>query len=348
MKEFERNIRVAISPICNMNCIYCIGDNRSIYSRRMAAMEDIRNTPLSEGCISTEQLLDILSVFRRVGFNGISLTGGEPMINQDWDSIIDAAANMGFKRREITTNGLLLGKYCDEHGKLPKLTTIKVSFDTADKNNFDKITGGKNFDRVVESVHIARKYIDNIRANRVMLRDQMEDLEDYLDFCYNNGFTSANLMELYAYPDDNWDDEERKFFEKHFVSYKETCEALKKLGIIDENRHRYGHSMKLSNGFTILATDSKYTIRDLECKKCKVFCQQGKFTVRIATDGTITMCPNFNGNLYSIDGISSLINGTLEEKIKPMYESLAYNQEENVFNNFLKKYDIDLKKNFEL
>ena len=217
MKEFERNIRIAISPVCNMNCIYCIGDNRNIHNRRMAAMEDIRDTPLSNGCISTEQLLDILNIFQKVGFNGISLTGGEPMLNKDWDRIINSAADIGFKRREITTNGLLLGEYCNKHDKLPELTTIKVSFDTADKTNFNKITGGDNFDRVVASVRIARKYIDNIRANRVMLKDQMDDLEYYLDFCYNNGFTSANLMELYAYPDDNWNNEEREFFEKHFV-----------------------------------------------------------------------------------------------------------------------------------
>ena len=109
MKEFERNIRIAISPVCNMNCIYCIGDNRNIHNRRMAAMEDIRDTPLSNGCISTEQLLDILNIFQKVGFNGISLTGGEPMLNKDWDRIINSAADIGFKRREITTNGLLLG-----------------------------------------------------------------------------------------------------------------------------------------------------------------------------------------------------------------------------------------------
>ena len=66
MKEFERNIRIAISPVCNMNCIYCIGDNRNIHNRRMAAMEDIRDTPLSNGCISTEQLLDILNIFKKL------------------------------------------------------------------------------------------------------------------------------------------------------------------------------------------------------------------------------------------------------------------------------------------
>lgn len=340
MKEFERNIRIAISPVCNMNCIYCIGDNRHICNRRKAAMEDIRNTPLSNGCISTEQLLDILKVFHMVGFNGISLTGGEPMLNRDWDYIIDEAACIGFKRREITTNGLLLGKYCNEHKKLPSLTIIKVSFDTADKKSFNTITGGENFDRVVDSVRIARQYINNIRANRVMLRNQMDDLEYYLDFCHNNGFTAANLMELYAYPDDDWNDEEKSFFETHFVSYKETCEALAKLGIIDEHRHRYGHSVKMGNGFTVLATDSKYTIRDLECKKCKVFCQQGKFTVRIATDGSITMCPNFNGKLYSIDGLQCLENGTLKEKIRPMFESLAYTPEEDVFSVFLNKHSV--------
>ena len=341
-KEFERNIRIAIAPICNMNCVYCIGDNRKIDNRKMAAMEDIRNTPLSSGCISTEQLLSMLEVFCTVGFNGISLTGGEPMINKEWAYIIDSAADIGFSRREITTNGLLLGKYCIEHRSLPKLTTIKVSFDTAEKEIFNAITGGNNFDTVVNSVRIASKYIKNIRANRVMLRSKIDDLSDYLRFCIENGFSSANLMELYAYPDENWTIEACYFFTSQYVPYKETFETLIGLGVIDEHRHRYGHSVRLNNGFTVLATDSTYTIRDFECKKCKVFCQQGKFTVRIATDGTITMCPNFNGKLYSIDGIECLENGTLEEKIKPMYKSLAYTPEENVFQHFLTRHNINI------
>lgn len=341
-REFERNVRIAISPICNMNCIYCIGDNRKIGNRRIAAMEDIRNTPLSCGCISTAQLLEMLKIFYKVGFNGISLTGGEPMINDEWDYIIDSAAAIGFTRREITTNGLLLGKYCIAHKGLPKLTTIKVSFDTADKDSFNMITGGNNFDTVVNSVRIASKYIENIRANRVMLKSKMDDLGDYLQFCSENGFVSANLMELYAYPDENWSVEERNFFISQYVPYQKTYEALVELGVINESRHRYGHSVQLDNGFKVLATDSTYTIRDAECKRCKVFCQQGKFTVRIATDGTITMCPNFNGNLYSINGIECLENGTLEKKLQPMFESLAYTPEENAFQEFLDKHHIEV------
>ena len=342
IRKFERNIRIAVSPICNMNCVYCVGDNRRINPRRVAAMEDIRISPLNCGCISTEQLLRMLEVFYKVGFNGITLTGGEPMINKNWDCIIDSAASIGFSRREITTNGLLLGEYCNEHNGLPKLTTIKVSFDTAQKESFNVITGGDYFDTVVKSVRIARKYIDNIRANRVMLRSKMDDLSEYLLFCAENGFSSANLMELYAYPDEEWSAEEREFFIRQYVPYRETFDALIRIGVIDVSRHRYGHSVKMNNGFKVLATDSTYTIRDNECKTCKVFCQQGKFTVRIATDGTITMCPNFNGKLYSINGIECLENGTLEEKIIPMFESLAYTPEEDAFRYFLCRHNIEL------
>lgn len=104
-----------------------------------------------------------------------------------------------------------------------------------------------------------------------MLRSKIDDLSDYLRFCIENGFSSANLMELYAYPDENWTIEERNFFTSQYVPYKETFETLIGLGVIDEHRHRYGHSVRLNNGFTVLATDSTYTIRDFECKNVKCF-----------------------------------------------------------------------------
>ena len=70
-KKFQRNVRIAISPVCNMKCIYCEGNNGFGKNGRTAAMEDIRRKPISEGNITTEELLEILKVFYKVGFNGI-------------------------------------------------------------------------------------------------------------------------------------------------------------------------------------------------------------------------------------------------------------------------------------
>lgn len=338
--KFQRNIRVAISSNCNMKCIYCEGNKGFNKNGRMAAMEDIRRTPLSEGNITTDELLEILKVFHKVGFNGVTLTGGEPMVNKEWDRIINESAEIGFERREMTTNGLLLGDYFRKHGKLPKLTLIKVSFDTDDKEEFNRMTGGENFDKVVDSVKTVSPHIGIIRANKVMLRKDLKDLNRYIKFCRSIGFTAVNLLELIAFTNASWNEENKKFFKEQFVPYEEMLEELRKVENVESKRYKYGHISIAEDGFQIMATDSKFTIRDEQCKKCPINCQQGKFTVRVATDGNITMCPDYKSELVSIDGREALRNNTLEEKLKEMFEILSTVPEVDNFDQFRKKYDL--------
>lgn len=338
-KKFQRNIRIAISSVCNMNCVYCDG-NKGYRNDKMGAMEDMRRTPLENGNITTDELLEILKVFRKVGFNGITLTGGEPMLNKDWDRIVNEAADMGFERREITTNGLLLGKYFNEHGKLPDgLTLVKVSFDTADKKSFKEFTGGGDLDKVAESVKTVSPYI-NIRANKVMLRKDLENLEKFLNYCKSIGFKAVNLLELVTYPHVNNTDENKKFFQEQFVPYEDMVKELDKIEKLKIDRYKYGHIATTQDGFQIMATDSKYTIRDEQCEKCPIYCQAGKFTVRIATDGNITMCPDYKAEIYSINGLEELRNNTLEEKLKKMFDVLSNVEEVNVFEDFKRRYDL--------
>lgn len=338
--KFQRNVRIAISSNCNMKCIYC--ESNSGYSKkgRMAAMEDMRRTPLSEGNITTDELLDILKAFHKAGFNGITLTGGEPMINKDWDTIVNRATDIGFERREITTNGVLLGDYLKKHKKLPNLTLIKVSFDTDDKEEFNRMTGGNYFDKVVDSVKITSPHIGILRANKVMLRKDLKYLKRYINFCRSIGFTAVNLLELITYPNASWTEENKTFFKEQFVPYEEMFEELQKIEEFKTTRYKYGHISVAQDGFQVMATDSKFTIRDEQCKNCPIDCQQGKFTVRIATDGNITMCPDYKSELVSINGLKELKNNTLEEKLKGMFEVLSTVPEVDNFEQFRKKYDL--------
>lgn len=338
--SFQRNIRIAISSFCNMKCIYCEGNKGFGRNGRLAAMEDIRRSPLSSGNISTEDLIEILKVFYKVGFDGMTLTGGEPTVNKEWDVIINEAEKIGFKRREMTTNGLLLGDYYRKNGKLPKLSLVKISFDTDDKEEFNKMTGGDNFDKVVDSVKTISPHINTVRANKVVLRKDLPFLNRYIEFCKNIGFTAVNLLELIAYPNTTWDENNKKFFKEQFVPYSEMIKELNKIENLESKRYKYGHISVTKDGFQIMATDSRYTIRDEQCKTCPIDCQQGKFTVRIATDGNITMCPDYKSELFSINGMEALRNNTLEPELRKMFKVLTTVPEIDNFDNFRKKYDI--------
>lgn len=133
--------------MCNLDCVYCEG-NKGYRKDKMGAMEDFRRTPLSQGNITYEELMSLLKVFKKVGFTGVTLTGGEPLLNKNWDKIIENAHKIGFERNEITTNGILLGKYFNEKGKMPEgLSLVKVSFDTID----EKIQGRNRWWKFIDS-----------------------------------------------------------------------------------------------------------------------------------------------------------------------------------------------------
>ena len=179
-KTFKRNVRIAVSSVCNLDCVYCEG-NKGYRKDKMGAMEDFRRTPLSQGNITYEELMSLLKVFKKVGFTGVTLTGGEPLLNKNWDKIIENAHKIGFERNEITTNGILLGKYFNEKGKMPEgLSLVKVSFDTIDEKKFKEETGGGNLSTVIESVKTVSPYI-TVRANKVMLREDLNTLKEYLE-----------------------------------------------------------------------------------------------------------------------------------------------------------------------
>ena len=47
-KTFKRNVRIAVSSVCNLNCIYCEG-NKGYRKDKMGAMEDFRKTQIYRG-----------------------------------------------------------------------------------------------------------------------------------------------------------------------------------------------------------------------------------------------------------------------------------------------------------
>ena len=89
----------------------------------------------------------LMSMFYDVGYRGVSLTGGEPLVSKDWYELIQYAKELGYERREITTNGVLLEDYIKKHGYPTDLTLVKVSLDTTDRQEFYKITKKDDFDK---------------------------------------------------------------------------------------------------------------------------------------------------------------------------------------------------------
>ena len=121
---------------CNATCSFC----------------DIWERP--SPYVTLENVRDNLRDLKRLGVRVIDFTGGEPLLHRQLDDLLREAKNLGLITT-ITTNGLLYPKYAERlHGLVDML---HFSLDSPIAEEHDKSRGVKCFDKVMESIVIARK-----------------------------------------------------------------------------------------------------------------------------------------------------------------------------------------------
>lgn len=329
-----KNIRPAISPICNMDCVYCSSSSKN----KNAKMEDFRRTPPSTGVLSTEQWLEIFKCFYDAGFRGISLTGGEPTLNPDWLHMLKYCKKLGYISTELTSNLLSLDRYRKKlKDSTDVITKFKVSLDTFDKEKYYKLTRRDVLNQVLENMIFLIDTGYNVQLNRVTMKSTQNELTDYI-LRANAMKANINLLDLVFYKGSD-SKNDFKNWETEFVSAEDTwnflTENIEGFGeMVPDMRYGFRTTYKQTN---IILKDSRLTKRAERCQVCPLYCQEGIFTVRIASDGTITTCPDYSGKLPYINGVESLKDYSLTEKLIVLFKEFEIS-EENYFDEYLKRH----------
>jgi MoaA/NifB/PqqE/SkfB family radical SAM enzyme len=94
-----------------------------------------------------------LAAARRLGTRFVDFTGGEPLLYPDLPQALDLAKKLGY-RTSVTTNCLLYPKRARELAG--KVDLLHFSLDAATREIHDGIRGVSCFDRVMESLDLAR------------------------------------------------------------------------------------------------------------------------------------------------------------------------------------------------
>lgn len=342
----QRKARMAISSACNLYCNYCDGP-KGRQLDKLGAMEDFRSKPLEQGVIVSETYIQIIPALYDVGFKGITLTGGEPFLNKDWDKIVRRAKEIGMEQICITTNGTLLRHYLERNGRLPdELTLLTVSLDTFDSREFERITGVSKarHHQIMEGVRMVRERNPGltIRANKVVTRSGLEALPAFIVSC-EELFDEVNLINLILKEPRN--ERSKDFFEREFVPPQEIIELLSKEGYKFVMGEKYEPTARTSNGLRIILKDTDQTLRSSLCDNCLIYCQEGFYTMRIGTDGSIRPCIDYKNELPYIDGLEELKRGTLTDTLRKfMGKTFEVARLQNTLNDFFRKYNIRLKK----
>src|SRR3977135_1415918 len=160
-----RDLRVSLTDRCNFRCFYCLPHGEPPIAPK-------------EQMLSYEEIEYVCDIFVELGIEKIRLTGGEPMMRQDIETIIAKLAKLksrGLLDLALTTNGYFLPDRA--HGlKDAGLDRITISLDSLKREVFKEMTGVDVLDRVLAGIESAKKTgLQPIKINAVIVRGHNED-----------------------------------------------------------------------------------------------------------------------------------------------------------------------------
>jgi GTP 3',8-cyclase len=164
LDRFGRNIhymRISLTDHCNLRCVYCMP-------------EDMTFRP-NEQMLQDDELLLLVRLFTRLGFDKFRLTGGEPTVRARVVELVrQMAETPGVKSLSMTTNGVLLPKLAQPL-KAAGLQRVNVSLDTLDAGRFRRVTRWGRFEQVWDGILAAEAAgLTPIKINAVIARGYNE------------------------------------------------------------------------------------------------------------------------------------------------------------------------------
>jgi len=166
-----RSLRVSVTDRCNLRCRYCM------------PLEDYAWLPRAS-ILTFEETQRLVRVFARLGVRKVRLTGGEPLLRRDLETLVaELAAIREVDDLALTTNGVLLARHA-EALRAAGLGRITVSLDTLRPERFETFTKSARWDDVVEGLRAARAAgFTGLKLNTVVIRGYNDDeLVDLIEF----------------------------------------------------------------------------------------------------------------------------------------------------------------------
>ncbi|AFK03066.1 Radical SAM domain protein [Emticicia oligotrophica DSM 17448] len=104
--------------------------------------------------ITLENFKENIRDLKKLGVKVIDFTGGEPLLHRELDQLLALAKKEGFITT-VTTNCLLYPKYAER--LKGKIDMLHFSVDSPDEEEHNQSRGVKCFDKVLDSIEIAKK-----------------------------------------------------------------------------------------------------------------------------------------------------------------------------------------------
>ncbi len=176
-----RDLRVSVTDRCNFRCPYCMP--RELFGPDHVFLPQ-------DQVLSLPEIALLVRVFVRLGVRKVRLTGGEPLLRPDLESLVaEIAGTPGIEDLALTTNGALLARRAA--GLFAAgLHRVTVSLDSLDPAVFAELADTKvPVGRVLDGIAAAREAGGRpVKLNTVLQRGRNDDgLLDLVEFAREHG-----------------------------------------------------------------------------------------------------------------------------------------------------------------
>src|SRR5688572_13022783 len=151
-----RNLRLSVTDRCNLRCSYCMPEQEYVWLPR----QDI---------LQFEEIEQLVDVFTAAGVDKVRLTGGEPLLRHDIDTLIAGLASKpAIRDLAMTTNGVLLAPAARAL-KDAGLHRLTVSLDTLQRERFKDLTRKDDLARVLDGIAAAAPLFPGLKIDTVIM-----------------------------------------------------------------------------------------------------------------------------------------------------------------------------------
>lgn len=302
-------IRISLTDRCNLRCIYCMPYN----GEYILKMHDI---------LTNDELLRLTKIFSKLGIHKLKLTGGEPLIRRDFETLTEKLSRIcEIDEITLTTNGT----HFEKLQKTAHLfSSVNVSLDTLKPDKYRYITGNGDIEKVFETLDFLKKENIVLKINTIPIKNFNDD--EIIDFAE---ISKQNDISV-------------KFIELMPIGLGKSIEGIPTDEVLNIIKQTYGKPVKLSykgNGpahyFTFDGFKGKIgTISAMShnfCNECN--------RLRLTASGFLKTCLGFN---RGVDLGMYLRSGVSDEKISALIKKAV--MEKPLRNPFDNSSDKDMEK----
>jgi cyclic pyranopterin phosphate synthase len=316
-----RDLRVSVTDRCNFRCMYCLPETEAALNFYRGRWANFQNpSPIAREWKSPEKILTFEEIERLVrlavdlGIQKIRLTGGEPLLRQQIEILVEKIARIpGVIDLAITTNGFLFrqkAKLLRDAG----LKRISFSMDSLDRDNFKKMTGRDGLDEVLASIELAQQLgLNPVKVNAVVIRGINDhEIESLAEFAQekNQSFRFIEFMPL---------DSGRAWQKELVVSAKEILQRLQARfslqRIKSENESETAKRWMFSDGRGEIGIIAP--VSEPFCGHCN--------RIRLMADGKLRTCL-FSTTEHDLRAL--LRNGSDDEALRNQLQEVVWQKED--------------------